>query len=145
MLITPFSLFQPVHVFFLIKFYHAVKSPSTCPASSLVTFCSIWFYYTEKNLPDTSAKPIVFKWVSGRFSFLTCLVNNLQKSMVCSSFQSIESPRAESSRSMWGLGKGVSGEPYPRLCNTRRPWLESGTFRSQAVRLYRLHQARPSL
>ena len=29
-------------------------------------------------------------------------------------------------------------------CNTRRPRLEPGTFRSQAVRLYRLHQACPS-
>ena len=45
---------------------------------------------------------------------------------------------------MRGLGKGVSGKPYPRLCNARRPRLEPGTFRSQAVRLYRLHQARPS-
>jgi len=53
-------------------------------------------------------------------------------------------PSAESSRSVWGLGKGVSGKPYPRLCNTRRLRLEPGTFRSQAVRLYRLHQARPS-
>ena len=51
---------------------------------------------------------------------------------------------AESSRSVRGLGKGVSGKPYPRLCNARRPRLEPGTFRSQAVRLYRLHQARPS-
>ena len=46
---------------------------------------------------------------------------------------------------MRGLGKGVSGKPYPRLCNASRPRLEPGTFRSQAVRLYRLHQARPSL
>ena len=45
---------------------------------------------------------------------------------------------------MRGLGKGVSGKPYPRLCNARRPRLETGTFRSQAVRLYRLHQTRPS-
>ena len=43
-----------------------------------------------------------------------------------------------------GLGKGVRGKPYPHLCNARRPRLEPGTFRSQAVRLYRLHQARPS-
>ena len=48
-------------------------------------------------------------------------------------------PSAESSRSVRGLEKGVSGKPYPRLCNARRPRLESGTFRSQAVRLYRLH------
>jgi hypothetical protein len=34
-----------------------------------------------------------------------------------------------------GLGKGVSGKPYPRLCNARRPRLEPETFRSQAVRL----------
>ena len=53
-------------------------------------------------------------------------------------------PSAESSRSVRGLGKGVSGKPYPRLCNARRPRLEPRTFRSQAVRLYRLHQARPS-
>ena len=52
-------------------------------------------------------------------------------------------PSAESSRSVRGLRKGVSGKPYPRLCNARRPRLEPGTFRSQAVRLYRLHQARP--
>jgi len=52
---------------------------------------------------------------------------------------------AESSRSVRGLGKGVSGKPYLRMCNARRPRLEPGTFRSQAVRLYRLHQARPSL
>ena len=39
-----------------------------------------------------------------------------------------------------GSGKGVSGKPYPRLCNARRPRLKPGTFRSQAVRLYRLHQ-----
>ena len=51
---------------------------------------------------------------------------------------------AESSRSVRGLGKGVSGKPYPRLCNTRRPRLEPGIFWSQAVRLYRLYQARPS-
>ena len=54
-------------------------------------------------------------------------------------------PSAESSRSVRGLGKGVSGKPYPRLCNARRPRLEPGTFRSQAVRVYRLHQARPSM
>ena len=53
-------------------------------------------------------------------------------------------PSAESFRSVQGLGKGVSGKPYPRLCNARRPRLEPGTFRSQVVRLYRLHQARPS-
>ena len=53
-------------------------------------------------------------------------------------------PSAESSRSVRGLGKGVSGKPYPRLCNARRLQLEPGTFRSQAVRLYRLHLARPS-
>ena len=53
-------------------------------------------------------------------------------------------PSAESSRSVRGLGKDVSGKPYPRLCNARRPRLEPGTFRSWAVRLYRLHQARPS-
>ena len=39
-------------------------------------------------------------------------------------------PSAESSRSVQGLGKGVSGKPYPRLCNARRPRLEPGTFRS---------------
>jgi len=54
-------------------------------------------------------------------------------------------PSAESSRSVRGLGKGVSGKPYPRLCNARRPRLELGTFRSQTVRLYRLHQACPSV
>ena len=54
-------------------------------------------------------------------------------------------PSAESSCSVQGLGKGVSGKPYPSLCNARRPRLEPGTFRSQAVRLYRLHQARPFL
>ena len=41
-------------------------------------------------------------------------------------------PSAESFRSVRGLGKGVSGKPYPRLCNARRPRLEPGTFRSQA-------------
>ena len=54
-------------------------------------------------------------------------------------------PSAESSRSVRGLGKGVSGKPYPRLCNARRPRLEPETFRSLAVRLYRLHQAHPSI
>ena len=39
-------------------------------------------------------------------------------------------PSAESSRSVQGLGKGVSGKPYPRLCNARRPRLEPGTFQS---------------
>ena len=53
-------------------------------------------------------------------------------------------PSAESPRFVRGLGKGVSGKPYPRLCNARRLRLEPGTFLSQAVRLYRLHQARPS-
>ena len=53
-------------------------------------------------------------------------------------------PSVESSHSVRGLGKGVSGKPYPRMCNARRPRLEPGTFWSQAVRLYRLHQARPS-
>ena len=48
-------------------------------------------------------------------------------------------PSAESSRSVRDLGKGVRGKPYPRLCNARRPRLEPGTFRSQAVRLYRLY------
>ena len=43
-----------------------------------------------------------------------------------------------------GLRKGVSGKSYPRLCNARRPRLEPETFRSQAIRLYHLHQARPS-
>jgi len=33
-------------------------------------------------------------------------------------------PSAESSRSVRGLGKGVSGKPYPCLCNARRPRLE---------------------
>ena len=28
---------------------------------------------------------------------------------------------AESSRSVRGLGKGVSGKPYPRMCDARRP------------------------
>ena len=32
-------------------------------------------------------------------------------------------PSAESSRSVRGLGKGVSGKPYPRLCNATRPRL----------------------
>ena len=32
-------------------------------------------------------------------------------------------PSAESSRSVRGLGKSVSGKPYPRLCNARRPRL----------------------
>ena len=52
-------------------------------------------------------------------------------------------PSAESSRSVRGLGKGVSGKPYPRLCNARRPRFEPGTFQSQTTRLYRLH--RPTL
>ena len=52
-------------------------------------------------------------------------------------------PSAESSRSVRGLGKGVSGKLYPRLCNARSLRLEHGTFWSQAVRLYRLHQACP--
>jgi len=34
---------------------------------------------------------------------------------------------AESSRSVRGLGKGIIGKPYPRLCNARRPRLEPGT------------------
>ena len=33
-------------------------------------------------------------------------------------------PSAESSRSVRGLRKGVSGKPYPRLCNARRPQLD---------------------
>ena len=33
-------------------------------------------------------------------------------------------PSAESSRSVRGLRKGVSGKPYPRLCNARRPGLD---------------------
>jgi len=33
-------------------------------------------------------------------------------------------PSVKSSRSVRGLGKGVSGKPYPRLCNARRPRLE---------------------
>ena len=53
-------------------------------------------------------------------------------------------PSAESSRSVRGLGKSVSGKPYPRLYNARRPQLEPRTFRSHAIRLYRLHQSRPS-
>jgi len=46
-------------------------------------------------------------------------------------------PITESSRS--------GGKPYPHLCNERRPRLKPRTFRSRAVRLYRLHQARPSI
>ena len=30
-------------------------------------------------------------------------------------------PSVESSRSVRGLGKGVSGKSYPRLCNARSP------------------------
>ena len=45
---------------------------------------------------------------------------------------------------MRGLEKCASGKPYTRLCNARRPRLEQETFRLKAVRLYRLHQARPS-
>ena len=48
-------------------------------------------------------------------------------------------PSVESSRSVRGVGKGVSGKPYPRLCNARRPRLDPRIFLSQAVRLYRLH------
>ena len=44
-----------------------------------------------------------------------------------------------------GVWRRMLVAPYPRLCNARRPRLEPGTFRSQAVRLYRLHQARPSM
>ena len=44
-------------------------------------------------------------------------------------------PSVESSRSVRGLGKDVSGKPYPRLCNARRPRLKPETFRSQAVTL----------
>ena len=74
-----------------------------------------------------------------------CLVNNnIVSIQFLKYFQKQDVPSAESSRSVRGLGKDVSGKPYPRLCNTRRPRLEPGTFRSQAVRLYRLHQARPS-
>ncbi|XP_066331124.1 protein-L-isoaspartate O-methyltransferase-like isoform X2 [Miscanthus floridulus] len=40
---------------------------------------------------------------------------------------------AESFSSVRGLGKGVSGKPYPGLCNARRPRLEPGTFRSQTM------------
>jgi len=71
---------------------------------------------------------------------------NLQRSRYTPSFYLFIKgvPSAESSRSVRGLGKGISGKPYPRLCNARRPRLEPGTFRSQAARLYRLHQARPS-
>ena len=43
-----------------------------------------------------------------------------------------------------GSREGCQWQPYPRLCNARRPRLEPGTFRSQAIRLYRLYQARPS-
>ena len=51
----------------------------------------------------------------------------------------------ESSRSVRGLGKSVSDKPYPRLCKARRLRLEPGTFQSQAVRLYRLHQTLHSI
>ena len=37
-------------------------------------------------------------------------------------------PNAGSFYSVQGLGKGVSGKPYPRLCNARRLRLEPGTF-----------------
>ena len=43
---------------------------------------------------------------------------------------------------MRSLEKGVSGKPYPRLCNARRPRLKLGIFWSQAVRLYRLQHAK---
>ncbi|XP_066306279.1 ribosome biogenesis protein BOP1 homolog isoform X2 [Miscanthus floridulus] len=45
-------------------------------------------------------------------------------------------PRIESSRSVRGLGKGVSGKPYPRLCNARRPRLEPGTFWQRRRKIY---------
>ena len=48
------------------------------------------------------------------------------------------------SGSVRDLEKGVNSKLYPRLCNARRPRLEPRTFRSQAVRLYCLHQALPS-
>ena len=53
--------------------------------------------------------------------------------------------RAKSSRSVRGLGKDISSKPYPRLFKARRLRLEPGTFQSQAVRLYRLHQTLHSI
>ena len=55
------------------------------------------------------------------------LVSDFNKSILkdlISLSQSKGVPSAESSRSVRGLGKGVSGKPYPRLCNARRPRLE---------------------
>ncbi|XP_066309083.1 ATP synthase subunit epsilon, mitochondrial-like isoform X1 [Miscanthus floridulus] len=48
--------------------------------------------------------------------------------------------KPKSSRSVRGLGKGVSGKPYPRLCNARRPRLEPGTFRSQALSAQKMNK-----
>ncbi|RLM75626.1 tat-linked quality control protein TatD [Panicum miliaceum] len=42
--------------------------------------------------------------------------------------------RAPALCGVWG--RGVSGKPYPRLCNARKLRLEPGTFRSQAVLKY---------
>ncbi|XP_066370799.1 pantothenate kinase 1-like isoform X3 [Miscanthus floridulus] len=70
-------------------------------------------------------------WV---FGILTMKVMKLKRMSL--DFITIKGvPSAESSRSVRGLGKGVSGKPYPCLCNARRPRLELGTFRSQAVGL----------
>ncbi|RLM85692.1 putative receptor-like protein kinase [Panicum miliaceum] len=48
--------------------------------------------------------------------------------------EGVEVQRAPALCGVWG--RGVSGKPYPRLCNARRLRLEPGTFRSQAV-IYR--------
>ncbi|GJN38415.1 hypothetical protein PR202_gb27452 [Eleusine coracana subsp. coracana] len=56
--------------------------------------------------------------------------------MKCGNFKAV--PSAESSRTVRGLGKDVSGRPYPRLCNAGRPRLEPRTCWLQAGLEYHL-------
>ena len=111
--------------------------------------------YSEKNMKRKLSKVLYLQIFVLTFqvqeTFLLCLVQAFEFSNFLPDHQKNKSKFNFEGRTQCrelplcaGSGKGVSGKPYPRLCNARRPRLEPGTFRSQAVRLYRLHQARPS-
>jgi len=59
---------------------------------------------------------------------MSCTLASIVESLSNVTFLVKGVPSTESSRSVRGLGKGVSGKPYPRLCNARRLRLEPGTF-----------------
>ena len=73
-------------------------------------------YMSDSQLPENATNNPGSKALLNEFTQLNEEIQHVQK------IKGV--PSAESSRSAWGLGKGVSGKPYPRLYNARRPRLE---------------------